>query len=380
MNVIKNITSTAGSRQILQPPPSYQGNITSRKIDDRWAADLLSFESTPAQRPEYFYRHVLLVQDIFSRFLWAEAFSTKTQVTAAFERILNKGRKPRELNTDKGSEFTSREFQTMLDRRKIQHELKAALNDIATVDRAMGVIKSMLARRQAEMDGDWLTHLPAVVDAYNKLDNRSLHEHSPSEVQGDDELRFQLRMENANKRAENVAQANDRQEKLEEKGAFRTLKEPLAFKRRAGIPNWSSEVHKVQAVGAKIVTDTEGKDHNIRLVLPVSSESTVPGQTFTGGSAPRDERRQVLSRRFLQPLKEIVARAVSINMSQASKLMMQKEGFKKTLSELRMNFKTCVQLWPDFQITGTGASTKLTLKEPFVPARSGTLRDFAESS
>ena len=178
------------------------------------------------------------------------------------------------------------------------------------------------------MGGDWLTHLPAVVDAYNKLDNRSLHEHSPSEVQDDDELRFQLRMENANKRAENVAQANDRQEQLEEKGAFRTLKEPLAFKRRAGIPNWSSEVHKVQAVGAKVVTDTEGKDHDIRLVLPVNRESTVPGQTFTGGSAPRDERRQVLSRRFLQPLKEIVARAGSVTMSQASKLMMQKKGLK----------------------------------------------------
>ena len=67
-------------------------------------------------------------------------------------------------------------------------------------------------------------------------------------------------------------------------------------------------MHKVQAVGAKVVTDTEGKDHNIRLVLPVNRESTVPGQTFTGGSAPRDERRQVVSRRFLQPLKEIVAR------------------------------------------------------------------------
>ena len=54
LNDIKHITSTTGSRQILQPPPSYKGNITSRKIDDRWAADLLSFESRPAQRPEYF--------------------------------------------------------------------------------------------------------------------------------------------------------------------------------------------------------------------------------------------------------------------------------------------------------------------------------------
>ena len=113
-------------------------------------------------------------------------------------------------------------------------------------------------------------------------------------------------------------------------------------------------------------------------MLPVSRESTVPGRVFTGGSAPRDERRQMLSRRFLQPLKLIVAKAVSITMSQAAKLMMQKEGFKRTLSELRMNFKAFVQLWPDFQMSGTGSSTRLTLKEPFVLARIGMLREFAE--
>ena len=66
---IKRITSTSGSRQIFQPPPSYEGHITSVKIDDRWVADLLSFESRPVERPEFFYRHVLLVQDIFSRFI-----------------------------------------------------------------------------------------------------------------------------------------------------------------------------------------------------------------------------------------------------------------------------------------------------------------------
>ena len=87
---IKNIAQTTGSRQILQPPPSYTGHITATKIDDRWVADLLSFESRPANRPERLYRHVLLVQDMFSKFLWAEPMSTKTQTRAAFERVLDK--------------------------------------------------------------------------------------------------------------------------------------------------------------------------------------------------------------------------------------------------------------------------------------------------
>ena len=182
---IKEIVTSTGSRQVLQPPPSYAGNITAGRIDDRWAADLLSFVSKPADRPLKMYRHVLLVQDIFSRFLWAVPLSTTSETRAAFETILDQGRKPRELSTDKGSDFTSRAFETMLARRGIQHRLKVGLNDLATVDRAMGIIKDMLARRIAELGGDWLEHIEAVITAYNKLDHGALHEHAPGEVQGD---------------------------------------------------------------------------------------------------------------------------------------------------------------------------------------------------
>ena len=153
----------------------------------------------------------------------------------------------------------------------------------------------------------------------------------------------------------------------------------MAFKRRAGMPNWSSEVHTIASVSGGQVRDTEGKSFDTRLVLPVSALSSTPGQVFAGGSAPRDERRKVLSREFVQPLKEIVARAGdSINMGQASKAMMQKQGFKRMLGELRMNFKTFVQLWPDFAFAGSGSATIISLTEP-LPRRPGTLLDFQSS-
>ena len=202
LSALKELTSESGARQVLQPPPTYGGNITSSRIDDRWAADLMSFESRPAKRDDAIYTSVLLCQDIFSRYVWAEPIAKKTQVRRAFEDILNKSqRKPRELNTDLGTEFTSREFQTMLARRGIHHRGKVGLNDIATIDRAMGTIKEMLAKRGADeaAGGDWLAELPAVVDGYNRLDHSALHQHAPAEVKGDDDLRFQLRYENAEK-------------------------------------------------------------------------------------------------------------------------------------------------------------------------------------
>ena len=243
LKALKELVGESGARQVLQPPPRYGGNITSSRMDDRWAADLLSFESRPAKRTDATYTQVLIVQDIFSRFLWAEPISSKTQVRRAFEDILDKsGRKPRELNTDKGTEFTSREFQTMLDRRTVQFREKIGKNDIATVDRGMATVRDMLARRGADAaaGGDWLAELPKAVAAYNKLDHSALHDNAPGEVEDDKDLRFRLRYENAEKRMENAEQAQDRKRKLEATGAFRTLLQPTAFKRRAGVPNWSS--------------------------------------------------------------------------------------------------------------------------------------------
>ena len=120
------------------------------------------------------------------------------------------------------------------------------LNDIATTDRAGSTVKSMLAKRIGELSGDWLTHLEPVVAEYSKLDHAALRGNAPREVEGNDELRFQLRVENANKRIENVQRAQQRAEALDTKGGFRTLNQPLAIKRRAGIANWSSAVHAVK--------------------------------------------------------------------------------------------------------------------------------------
>ena len=171
--------------------------------------------------------------------------------------------------------------------------------------------------------------------------------------------------------------AQARAAKLEEKGGFRTLLQPMAFKRRAGVPNWSSEVHAVQSTAGGQVTDEKGKTYDTRLVLPVPATSNVPAQVFAGGSKPRDDRRRNLSREFLQPLKEIVARSGDIGMSQASKAMQQQQRFKQTLSDLRMSFQQFVKLWPDFRVAGNGKDMRISLTAP-IQTRTGTLDDFAQ--
>jgi hypothetical protein len=62
-----------GQRQILAKPQPFDGKIIANLVDERWAADLIQYTSQPAKVGEKLYEYVLVVQDIFTRFLWARA-------------------------------------------------------------------------------------------------------------------------------------------------------------------------------------------------------------------------------------------------------------------------------------------------------------------
>ena len=365
---LRDLVAESGARQVFQPPPRYEGKIAATRLDDRWAADLLSFESSPAKRAKATFRHVLVVQDIFSRYLWAEPLSSKLQVRAAFERILALGRKPRELSTDKGTEFSSRDFQALLTQRGIHWRSKVGLNDLATIDRAMSSLSAAIGRRGADEStgGDWLANLEPAVASFNRLDHSALFDNAPGEVMGNDDLRFQLRQENASKMMHNQEHAAARKRKLETQGAFRTLLRPTAFKRRAGQQNWSTEVHPVQEVEGGQVTDTLGATFPTRLVFaaPLSSSAARPTRLVAGGSTVRDARQRDATERFLPELVAMVRRRGNkgITMALAGREMAQKPGFKAALREQRMNFARFVQVHgPTFRVVKAGNATRLFL-------------------
>ena len=43
---IRDLVKKLGSRHIFMPPPKYESNVANR-VDAKWVADLLSFESRP---------------------------------------------------------------------------------------------------------------------------------------------------------------------------------------------------------------------------------------------------------------------------------------------------------------------------------------------
>jgi len=109
----------------LQLQPGYTLHRPARKhfrrnrvivygIDSQWQADLVDMQSL--SRWNRGYKYLLTCIDILSKFAFVVPLKTKTgkELVAAFKKIFRQGRKPEKLQTDAGTEFKNRTFQTFL--------------------------------------------------------------------------------------------------------------------------------------------------------------------------------------------------------------------------------------------------------------------------
>ena len=102
--------------------------------------------------------YILVVQDVFSRFLWTEALISKRPETVAkaFEDIMTRvGAKPRSVTSDLGAEFQG-SFEQSLKARGVEvyTKRKEYINGIATIDTAKGSLKKSLVHDTNMVDTD----------------------------------------------------------------------------------------------------------------------------------------------------------------------------------------------------------------------------------
>ena len=325
---------------------------------------MVDFQSKTSAKDAPIY--VILVQDLFSRFLFAEALRSKAEVEAVFLRIMKRAnRKPDQLNTDSGSEYTNRSFQAMLEKTGILHVTKEGPQDLATLDRAIGELRVVLSCRTT--DGNpWYAELDAAVKSMNASEHSSLFMREPDDVIGDEDLRFELRYKNAEMRQENVQLAKTRGDNLQQQGAFRTLLRPTTgFKRRAGQQNWSEKIHQVASAGDNgRVVDTEGNTFLMSTVKAVpSSTAFVPIPEFAmGGSRKVEDRRREALREWLPMLLNRIRSAGDrgLNVQKASKDTAAVPGFQQALKNQRATLLQFAQLWPnDIRVEKRGTQNVL---------------------
>ena len=355
------------TKQIYEPGPKSDGKVTASRVDDRWQGDLIDFKQMDSNLNQGF-KNILVVVDIFSRFCWAVPMETKSAeaTTKALEGILREsGRKPSELDTDGGLEFTGATFESFLEGKEILHKVRAPghANALAVVDVVIKSLKEKLVKDMAE-DGsqNWAQFLPKAVKAHNTNSHEHLMGAAPADVKGNLVLQYSLEKYAGVDAAKNVERHMARTEELRKNGAFRVLLPGKMFSRTT-TAKWSNEVHKVKQIIGTEVEDEKGQRFLVRHVLPVPANSKdAKAAADAGTEAKRWEARDQLTL-FAQALIGMLG-SEGLSLQGAGLKLRQVPGFSEAMVEARLPgvgaLERFVRLFPDvFAVEGEGQKKRV---------------------
>ena len=183
--------ATKSKRSAIREWLSYQDTYTLHKpvrrkftrrrvivggIDHQWQADLIDVQRLKKDNDGITY--LLTVIDVLSKHAWVVPLKNKTgsELTRAFESILDQGRKPLKLQTDKGTEFLNQTFRKYLKARGVDffvtqnEDIKASV-----VERFNRTLKEKLWRYFTRKNTQrFVEVLPSLVRAYNRSFHRSI--------------------------------------------------------------------------------------------------------------------------------------------------------------------------------------------------------------
>jgi len=163
---------TAYTQNRAIKPVTRRNRVLVKGIDDQFDADLIVFADKTHWVPvNDGYRYILVVIDVFSRYVWARPLKSKevVQVKEAFSDIFRDSRRlPRRIRSDRGSEFTSAEMRRYMKNKRVtqiftNNELQANY-----VERVIKTLKSKLMRYMTDRNTRrWIDVLQDIVDSYN---------------------------------------------------------------------------------------------------------------------------------------------------------------------------------------------------------------------
>ena len=281
-------------------------------------ADIIVNTHMPSTVGDTTYRAILVVQDVFTRYAFAEPMASQVDAASAMAAVFRQAgrqghRVPKLLVTDADGVFQAPAFRELMQQHSVVHSFKESRNDISTVDRLISTIRRALAEESAESgEADWASRLRKVVAGYNQAPHSHLAGASPAEA-GDGSskaLQFELGRRAALDMAHNADEIQKRRAKLEAAGAFRVLLPVPNYGRRVYKNVWSERVHILKGFDETQAhaVDEEGKSFPTKELLPVHAEST--GTRLAAAQQPpqNDKRRALLRRyadqvtRYLMPL------------------------------------------------------------------------------
>ena len=170
--------------------------IITQGIDDLWDMDLADVSNLAQHNNDVHF--LLVVIDVFSRYLWVEPLQNKRHETVlqAFTNIFDKtDRRPKLLRSDKGKEFTNRWVKQFFRKHDIHAYTTKNETKANYAERAIRTLKGLMYRyflhNQTYKYTDVLQQL---VSNYNQRPHTSLKGLSPTKINKSNEAKVWKRM------------------------------------------------------------------------------------------------------------------------------------------------------------------------------------------
>ena len=171
MSKIKKLILTTDLANELHKPvikKFEKRKVIAYGIDDIWTTDLVDYSKFSKQNKHF--KYLLVVIDVFSKFLWVRMLKTKTglEVANAFREIFKEGRKPGKIWSDKGTEFVNRIMSKLLKEENIElyHTENEEKSSIA--ERVNRTVKEKIAKYfTAHNTTKYYDVLDQIVNEYN---------------------------------------------------------------------------------------------------------------------------------------------------------------------------------------------------------------------
>lgn len=213
--------------------------VIVKGLNDLFQADLV--EMIPYSQMNKGYKYILVVINVFSKFVWCQPIKNKrgVEVTKAMKKILSQTKiKPKNLHTDLGKEFYNRDFQELMKKEGINHYSTFSNLKASIVERVNRTLKNLMWKKfSLQGSYKWLNILPNIVERYNKT-KHSKTKMTPISVKKNDEKFLLEHVYN------NLKTIDPKKQKFKVGDFVRISKYREAFS-KGYTANWSNEIFKI---------------------------------------------------------------------------------------------------------------------------------------
>lgn len=225
-----------------------RGRVLVSEPYEQYDADLADLSSLADENDKY--RYILVVIDIFTRYVWLEPLRTKRgkDVLNAFKAIFSRGFIPKKIRSDGGAEFKFKELRDFFKANNVYHHI--SLNTAVKAnysERVILTLKRIMYRMfNKQRSYRYLDKLQNIANSYNATPHRSLNYTAPKDVNQSNAADLWAHMYlKSDKVRDNLSTRRHKQHykyKIGDLVRISHLKRPFL---RAYDQQWSSEIFKI---------------------------------------------------------------------------------------------------------------------------------------